>query len=306
MLCDLMRPILVRSPRSSMKLLGWLGAGFGADNKFRKANPRYRAYWDRRLDAIVTTDLVSYSGRYSYYWGRFYDATHQAVLRHFLKNGDTYIDIGANFGYHSLLASRLVGEKGLVLSFEPHPETFKVMTAHMAMNRLFRCEALNLALGDKPGKAELTQTDDTHTGTSTLRGVARPARTFTVEIVRGDEVLAGRDFPGDVFVKIDVEGFEFRVLGGLRRTLSRVSAVSVEVTPEWLASQGASADQLYRGMIDLGFVPYIARLQWKLKLFAPSLYLVRAGNPLAGQHDVLFIRARSRLQDAAEALLRAQ
>lgn len=303
MLCDLLRPLLVRSPRSSMKLLGWLGAGFGADARFRNVRPRYRAYRDRRLEAFVTADLASYSGRYFYYWGRFYDTTHQAILRRFLHPGDTYIDIGANLGFHSMLASRLVGGKGMVLSFEPHPQTFKVLAAHMWMNRLFHWEGTNVALGDAPGRSELSQLDETHTGTATLRGVSQAARTFPIEIVPGDTLLAGRDFAGDVFVKIDVEGFEYRVLRGLRQTLKRVSTVSVEVTPEWLAEQGASAEGLYGEMADLGFVPYVARLRWKLKLFSPSLYLMRAVKPLPAQHDVLFVRPHSRAQQVAETLL---
>lgn len=289
-LADAMRPLLIRFPRSSMKLLGWLGAGYGVDSRYVGSGARYRAYWDRRLHALVTADLGEYGGRYCYYWGRFHDMTHQAVLRRFLKCGDTYIDIGANLGFQSLFACHLVGEAGRVLSFEPHPETFKLLNAHLVMNRLYRCSTFNMALSDVPGELLLNE-QGSHSGTATLLSTTTASRSFRVKVECGDTVLMGMELPGDVFVKIDVEGFEMRVLRGLRQTLARAGVVSVEVTPEWLCRIGDSAQDLYMEMRELGFAPYIPRLKWKCKIWSPSLELTPVATVPQGQHNVLFVRS---------------
>lgn len=272
-----------------MKALGMLGGGYGADDAYRKRSRRYRAYWDPVIQAYVTADLMDPNGRYSYYWGRCGDLAVQATLRRFLKPGDTFIDVGANLGMHSLYASRLVGETGWVISFEPHPDAFRLLRAHLGMNRVRQCELHNVALGQEPGEAVLQQVDGHHLGTSTMRG-AGGGRSIGVNVLRGDDLLADRQFQGDVLMKIDVEGFEYNVLRGLRQTLKRIRAAFVEVTPEWLASEGRNASDLYREMTDLGFKIYLPEMEWKLKLFAPSLRLTPLTSPPASQHDALFVR----------------
>ena len=273
-----------------MGILGWLSGGVRAGDLFSRVRPRYRAYWDRTLNAIVTVDLADYGGRYAYYWGRCGDVLHQTVLRRFLKPGDTYIDVGANIGFHSMFASRIVAGAGKVLSFEPHPETFRLLTAHLAINRISNVCAHNVALGDAPGEALLSEASETHSGTATLRSAGSAVRSMPIRIEQGDALLGAVEFGGDAFLKVDVEGFELRVLRGLSRTLARINTAYVEVTPEWLASQGVSATELYREMARHDFTAYLPRLHWKWNLFAPELRIDKIVTPLDCQHNVLFMR----------------
>jgi FkbM family methyltransferase len=50
------------------------------------------------------------------------------------------VDVGASLGFHSLHASRVVGELGRVIGFEPHPDSFALLQAHVTMNRIVNCE----------------------------------------------------------------------------------------------------------------------------------------------------------------------
>lgn len=289
-LCDLLRPLMLACPRPSMAILGLLGAGYGDDPRWKSVQPRYRSYFDRRLQCIMSADLAEWGGRSCYYWGRYSDFAHQSVLRRFLAPGDTYIDIGANIGYHSLFAARIAGTKGLVLSFEPNPATYAVLSAHVAINRLSQCRTYKIALSDTDGEAVLNQLEE-HSGTSTFVLPAKaPLRSVAVPTKRGDDFLRNIPFSGNAVLKIDVEGFEQRVLNGLRETLERISVAAVEVTPEWLAKLGGSAEEVYRFMREAGFRPLIPEVNWRFGLLGPELKLVETGQPLRTQHDVIFVR----------------
>ena len=288
-LCDVLRPLMRVFPRQSMAILGYLGGGYAHDPVWKTVWPRYRCYFDRQLQCLMTADLAEWGGRSCYYWARFYDVTHQTILRKLLKPGDTYIDIGANVGYQSLYAALLVGPEGLVLSFEPNPSTYALLTSHIGINRVRHCRTFQIALSDSSGEAVLNQLEE-HSGTSTMRPQATVLRSVRVPMERGDDVLKDVPFHGRAVMKIDVEGLELRVLQGLRETMGRLAAVSVEVTDEWLVQQGGSALELYDFMRRAGFRPLLPNLRWKLGLFNPRLDLRLPVGPLPGQHDVLFVR----------------
>lgn len=292
-LCDLLRPLMWRFPRQSMAVLGYLGGGYGADPYWKQVRPRFRSYHDRQLDCIVTADLAEWGGRSCYYWGRFFDVTHQAVLRQYLSPGDTYIDIGANVGYQSMYASRLVGPQGKVLSFEPNPPTYSILSGHIAINRLRNCQTFPMALSDAEGEAQLNQLEE-HSGTSTLMSSSQALHSVKVRMRRGDDVLRDVEFRGKTFIKIDVEGFELHVLRGLQETLRRVDYVAVEVTPQWISQQGGRAEELYQLMREAGFEPLLSKLHWTMVIFHPRLELIPLKAPLPEQHDVIFVRSSRR------------
>ncbi len=288
-LADIARPVLRSFPRPSMRLLGMLGAGYRDDRAWAAATPRYRALYDRALNAVVSSDLSLWCGRACYYFGRFYDQSHQALLRLLLRPGDTYVDIGANLGFHSLFARNLIGPGGTLVSVEPHPDTFALLSAHLAINRIRNCHSFNLALGETESEALLNQLEE-HSGTATMRATTAAKRTIAVPVRRGDDVLGPLSFTGRVIIKIDVEGFEQQVLSGMPRILAGASAAVVEVTPEWIRNQGGDPLELYRSMRDQGFVPSLPTLPWRLGLFAQPIRMALLRSPLPQQHDVCFLR----------------
>jgi FkbM family methyltransferase len=193
-------------------------------------------------------------------------------------------------GYHSLFASRLAGERGQVLSFEPNPDTYPVLSAHVAINRIRNCRTFQMALGDAVGEAVLSQ-PGAHSGTSTLRPISGASlKSVTIPVQKGDTSLGSIPFIGKVFIKIDVEGFEQRVLLGLKETLNKAAIVAVEVTPEWIEQVGGSAEELYSYMREAGFRAFIPEVRWRMLLFGTRLELREAEGIIGEQHDVLFIR----------------
>ena len=72
-----------------------------------------------------------------------------------IKKGDTVIDIGAGIGEFSVLASKLVGERGKVISIEPSPEDFDTLMVNLKTNKCHNVTPLNLAISDLPEKLKL-------------------------------------------------------------------------------------------------------------------------------------------------------
>src|SRR5690606_29639488 len=96
--------------------------------------------------------------------GNLYCGLHEfkdmAFLLHFLREEDTFVDIEANVGSYTLLASAHVGAQSL--SFEPLPKTFKFLNQNVELNELSKkVRTYNMALADKVGKLSFTSELDT-------------------------------------------------------------------------------------------------------------------------------------------------
>lgn len=133
-----------------------------------------------------------------------------------LAPGDTVLDLGANVGAFTLLASRLVGPAGRVLAVEPIAANLACLDRMIAANKLANVEVIPAAVGDHDG--EITITLDPRCGGHSAKkhsstvSVQAPLRTV-------DSLLAERSAQPR-FLKADVEGMEAEVLLGARRTLA--------------------------------------------------------------------------------------
>ena len=127
-------------------------------------------------------------------------------LRH-IRPGQQVLDIGAAVGYYTLLAARLVGPKGSVVAFEPHPENLRYLRRHVHQNSLTNVRILNVAVADRDGTARFG--GGTGSGTSRLQEEGE----FEVAVRRLDG-LAETHALAPQLLKIDVEGAELDVLRG--------------------------------------------------------------------------------------------
>jgi FkbM family methyltransferase len=153
-----------------------------------------------------------------------------AFLLHTLRREDLFVDVGANVGSYTVLASAVVGARSL--TFEPIPATFARLTQNVALNGIHGLvDTRNMGVGDSRGVLRFTTAFDT------MNRVVRADEegstpTIDVPITTLDEALEGTSAPA--FVKIDVEGFEMSVLQGAERSLGsgRVFAAIIEVLAE--------------------------------------------------------------------------
>lgn len=142
-----------------------------------------------------------------------------------------FVDIGANIGYFSLLASRLYAE---VVSVEASPSTYSRLTANLQRNSTRNIRALNVAVGPEVGRAAF-YLDEAHRGGASL--LPGEGRAFEAEVdVKPLELILAESVLDRVgMIKVDVEGIEHVVLDqiyGLLDKMPRDLRIMVEFGPE--------------------------------------------------------------------------
>jgi FkbM family methyltransferase len=144
----------------------------------------------------------------------------QQALAEYLKPGHKFYDLGANIGFFSLMAARLVGPEGRVVSFEADPEIAERLRENLAYNKFANASVEQKAVWSEPGKIKFARVSpsaspDRGLGHVTLGPSAE--ETILVETVSLDQYCDSHVAPD--FVKCDVEGAEVAVFEGAKRLL---------------------------------------------------------------------------------------
>jgi FkbM family methyltransferase len=155
-----------------------------------------------------------------------------------LRRGDTVIDVGANIGWYTILASRAVGDDGLVIAFEPDPTNFELLKRNVESNGCRNVRLEQKALSNKPGSVTLFL-HESNKGMHSLLSFKESEGSIDVEAVSLYDYLSANTRRID-FVKIDVEGAEAFVLEGMRKTLAANPDMSLllEFVPERFVAAG--------------------------------------------------------------------
>ncbi len=176
----------------------------------------------------------------------FYD---MGFLLHLLKPGDLFVDIGANIGSYTILATAEIGAH--TISVEPVPATFKRLTNNIDLNKIADLTLpMNIALGNKPGVLRFTKSFDT------VNHVATDQETDTIDVPVDtlDNILKQSN---PILLKIDVEGFETEVLNGAENVLQNQSlkAIIIELNGSG-GRYGYDELQIHNKLVNHGFAPF--------------------------------------------------
>ncbi|MCJ7504279.1 MAG: FkbM family methyltransferase [Acidobacteriia bacterium] len=155
-----------------------------------------------------------------------------------LRPGDCVYDIGAATGLYTVLLAKAVGESGEVVAFEPEDHTYERLREHLDLNQLTNVRAFQVALGEAEGKVCLSP-GEVAGSARIIQSGEQTAGTGIIEraqVVNGDSFVEAQNLRVPRAVKIDVEGYELAVIGGLRRTLAQpqCEVVCCEVHPHLL------------------------------------------------------------------------
>jgi FkbM family methyltransferase len=179
-----------------------------------------------------------------------------------LREGDIYLDIGANIGYFSLLASRCVGSSGRVIAVEADPVTFTSLKKNLELNNCRNVLASNVAATGTACKIGIRRSDPYNLGSN------------AIAVGTGADDIEGlplRDIVGDDlsrvrFIKIDIEGSEAPILSAILEALPDLQddlIVATEISH-------SSADQVAR-FAAAGFRAYAMQ-----NIYTIDYYLIRS------------------------------
>jgi FkbM family methyltransferase len=201
-----------------------MGAGFGKLKKIysrilikiNKDNPIDITYHDIKFrlyphnNTIESKILVS---------SRFRESKELGIISGFIKNGGIFLDIGANIGYYSLMAAKLGATK--IIAIEPNPIVLDRFTRNIKLNGFDRkIKTFQTGVGAKRASMDL-RLSHIDMGSSSIVNSKLNSDKIKIKIIPLSELLKKEDITRVDVLKIDVEGFEDRVLFPYFRTLDK-------------------------------------------------------------------------------------
>lgn len=201
-----------------------------------------------RIDPTLVSARMAY-----YLYGR-QDHQEIALLEHYLRPGDTFLDVGASLGLYTLHAAALVGAAGRVHAFEPGDRSAARLQENLDLNHLAQVTLHRSAVGATTGQVTLTGADELARMDPSGRSAG-----VTVPCLRLDEL----DLPGGAaLAKVDVEGAEPLVLQGAARLLREATP------PLWILEVNGLLHGF--GWTEVGLAEWLQEQGYLLGLYEPE------------------------------------
>ena len=181
------------------------------------------------------------------------------LLGRFTQNqGGIFIDVGANFGWYSLIFSQFAGSEGRVLAFEPDPKNFDLLTYNKKQNSHNNIECFKYALGRQETELVLGKAPDSNPGMHSLVDLPHIDKSRSGETVqvRSLDDLLDNKFRVIELLKIDIEGYEVEAFKGALETIKRVKMILVEYSPAFIQASGSKKAEFFNILIESGFSFY--------------------------------------------------
>lgn len=178
-------------------------------------------FYDLRVPGGKMCLNLSYSAMWAYWLG-IYEFQNTKLFAGTIKPSMTVIDIGANKGYFTLLASRLLNGDGQVFAVEPDPQNCLSLERNIKLNNYDICQVFQMALSDKDAEAELYlgRSDGANSIIESWEGLSEEKKHITVTTMRLDSFIEEKNIGKVDFIKVDVEGAELDLLMGAENCLS--------------------------------------------------------------------------------------
>ncbi len=152
-----------------------------------------------------------------------YEPFETELFRAKLKPGMTVLDVGANLGYHTVIAASRVGAAGRVIAFEPEPNNFELLSRNVRENNFSNVRLCNIAVADKQGVLTLHISDSNkgkHSLVNTSAQSSEYTRSIEVQTRTIDDVMSEQNVTRVDIIKMDIEGAEPLALIGMKKTLT--------------------------------------------------------------------------------------
>jgi len=170
------------------------------------------------------------------------------IKDHMIEPGDVVFDCGAHHGRTAILFSKWVGDDGKVVAFEPLPKNCDILAKNIGLNEITNVILEHQAVGAKRGRIRIDGVSDST--------IIFSNQGMEVELTCLDDYA----HLNPAFIKVDVEGFEYQVLQGAERLLSKRPRLAIEIHGNKLSKYGASQEDILNA---IGLDRYNLWIQWK-------------------------------------------
>lgn len=176
-----------------------------------------------------------------------------------IDEGSTIIDIGANFGYNTVLMAKKTGPTGKVLAYEPQRLMFQQLNANCVINDILNCHCYNLAVSNESNQELEMETinyadDCVNIGGLSIGTGGEKVKTLAIDDLNLDKLD---------FVKIDAQGYEPFILEGARKTLLNfLPDIFIEIEDEYLEKFNKNTSDVYEFLDSCGYKIYNIKNDW--------------------------------------------
>ena len=177
------------------------------------------------------------------------------TIKNSIKKGDIVVDVGANIGYYTLIAAKIVGDKGKVFAFEPEPKNFEILRKNVEINGYHNVILEQKGVSDvnKELKLYLSKGIGCH---SIIPNVNTTTQVIPIESVKLDDYFRELNLVDKIdFMKIDTEGAEFRILNGMNAILKQSIHLKIftEFNKDFIVEYGTEPKDMLNLLLDNGF-----------------------------------------------------
>ena len=220
-----------------------------------------------KLVVLITTDYVIVNGFKMYTdptdalelrSNKIFEKFEVELVKKEIAKNNIVLDIGANIGYFTLIFSKIVGKDGCVFAFEPDPNNFAILKKNIEINNIKNVILIQKAVSNTSKPQSLYLCDYNH-AQHRIYPSPRCTEKIDVESTTIDEYLDGSEFFNKInFVKMDVEGSEYDVVHGMKKTLQSNPNLKMlsEFSPKQIRERGLQPEDILNQITSHNFKIY--------------------------------------------------
>lgn len=194
--------------------------------------------------------------RYSdFFINRNYEDFSREILENYLPQNATFVDIGAHYGYFSLVAAKTKKVKKII-AIEPVLENYIILNKNLEINNVKNCKTYNIAASGKDEIKEFNVTEASDSSGFYNHPLTKTKKIINVKAKKIDNITKNQKID---FIKIDTEGHEIEVINGLRCTIINNPnlLLLIEFNPKCQISAGKKPEELLQLLNNIGYDIYL-------------------------------------------------